>query len=211
MFYRQGAFYSIAYLVTFIVMIVAWSREYTVLKRIESAELSRKLYITSGIFSFSYVVRTVVNFIAWVDGQALTNLQTTCCEDQTDGWAFVVFFVHFFGEIFPLFVLFCMQLRLTQDSRKASLTEEELNAENDKLFSPELLGIMGDTLIQRPTVTCNHEDSPEMLPGSRDRNSMADSFQMRDSVSPTQDPLERSLYKLRTSNDAAAIKNSLLD
>jgi hypothetical protein len=182
--FRQGAYYSTAYLVTFIVMVVAWSREYTVLKRIESAELSRKLFYTSGIFSFSYIVRTVVNFIALVDGPALTKLQTNSCINQTDGWAILVFCTHFFGEIFPLFVLFSMELKLTKSNRNITETEEELNSEDGLPFTSERFGIVGDTLVQRPTVTFNEddEDSPERMPGSREKSSMVDSFQMRDSV-----------------------------
>lgn len=77
-----------------------------------------------------------------------------------------------------------MQLTLTKSNRRFIETDEELHSEDGLPFKSERLGILGDTLVQRPTVTFDEdfEDSPERMPGSREKSSIVDSFQMRDSV-----------------------------
>lgn len=91
-------------------MIVAWSREYDILKGFAQFNNlpARNLLIISGIFAFSYIVRTVLNFVAFFDEKALVNLQKSSCLNSTDGWAFLVFFTHFLGEVLPLFFIFCV-------------------------------------------------------------------------------------------------------
>ena len=69
----------------------------------------------------------MLNFVALFDVTALVDLQEKSCNDGTDGWAILVFCLHFFGEILPLSLLFCMQisiyrdkmLKFTRDSEKA--------------------------------------------------------------------------------------------
>lgn len=73
---RTGLFFSVTYLLTFIVMVLAWLNEYKVVARL--AEINKipaqNLIITSGIFAFSFIVRTVLDFTALVDSKAIINL-----------------------------------------------------------------------------------------------------------------------------------------
>jgi hypothetical protein len=50
-------------------MIVAWTREYSVLKGFAQFNNlpARNLLIISGMFAFSYIVRTILNFVAFLD------------------------------------------------------------------------------------------------------------------------------------------------
>jgi hypothetical protein len=89
-------------------MMFAWTKEYKVLKKF--AEMNRipfrNLLITSGVFAFSFIVRTLLDFTATVDTNKLMKLQTNSCNNNSAGWALLVFFTHFLGEIFPLSLLF---------------------------------------------------------------------------------------------------------
>ena len=75
-FFRTGFFFSFAYGFTFVLMMISWSNEYKVLKSF--AEMNqipfRNLLITSGVFAFSFIVRTLLDFIAAVDTEVLINL-----------------------------------------------------------------------------------------------------------------------------------------
>jgi hypothetical protein len=89
-------------------MMFAWTKEYKILKSF--AEMNRipfrNLLITSGVFAFSFIVRTLLDFTATVDTKKLVALQYNSCKNSTAGWALLVFFTHFLGEIFPLSLLF---------------------------------------------------------------------------------------------------------
>jgi hypothetical protein len=91
-------------------MIVAWTREYNVLKGFAQFNNlpARNLLIISGIFAFSYMVRTILNFVAFFNKNLLMNLQENSCYYNTVGWALLVFSTHFFGEVLPLFFIFCV-------------------------------------------------------------------------------------------------------
>jgi hypothetical protein len=96
-------------------MIVAWTREYNILKGFAQFNNlpARNLLIISGIFAFSYIVRTILNFVAFFDSKSLTKLQKNSCDNKSDGWALLVFFTHFLGEVLPLFFIFCVQRTMT--------------------------------------------------------------------------------------------------
>ena len=115
-YFRTGFFFSFAYLLTFIVMVLAWLNEYKVLASLAETNKipAQNLIITSGIFAFSFVVRTVLDFTALVDSKAILNLQSTSCVNDKAGWAILVFITHFLGEIMPLSVLFWLQAKIYQ-------------------------------------------------------------------------------------------------
>ena len=58
---------------TFIVMVLAWLKEYKILASLAEQNKipANNLLITSGIFAFSFIVRTVLDFTAVVDAKAL--------------------------------------------------------------------------------------------------------------------------------------------
>lgn len=115
-YFRTGFFFSIAYGFTFVLMMFAWTKEYKILKSF--AEMNRipfrNLLISSGVFAFSFIVRTLLDFTATVDTKKLVALQYNSCKNNTAGWALLVFFTHFLGEIFPLSLLFWLQAKMYQ-------------------------------------------------------------------------------------------------
>ena len=60
-------------------------------------------------------------------------MQTECCENNGVAWALMIFFLHFLGEVFPLAVLFWMQIVLSR--LKIQLAQHQygdtLNDESD--------------------------------------------------------------------------------
>lgn len=73
---RTGLFFSFAYLLTFIVMVLTWLNEYKILASfaVTNKIPAQNLIITSGIFAFSFVIRTVLDFTALVDTTVILNL-----------------------------------------------------------------------------------------------------------------------------------------
>lgn len=137
---RLGGYYTGSYLLTLVVMIWAWTREYRVLNRFSQPNYipARNLLITTGIFAGSYVLRTILNFVALFDAQSLVNLQVNSCENGTDGWAILVFCIHFFGEILPLSLLFCMQISIYRN-KVLKFSREADKARTETLDSERLL------------------------------------------------------------------------
>ena len=70
----------------------------------ERSPAKRVLYIGI-IYGFSFFIRTALNFTAFVHPETILNIQENGCNGSV-GWAFLVFSVHFFGEILPLSLLF---------------------------------------------------------------------------------------------------------
>lgn len=113
---RTGFFFSFAYLLTFFFMVFAWLKEYEILNRFATNNKipARNLLLTSGVFAFSFIVRTLLDFTALFDAKDLINLQEESCLNNKAGWALLVFGVHFFGEILPLSLLFWLQAKIYQ-------------------------------------------------------------------------------------------------
>lgn len=109
-------------------MCAAWLKEYSVLKRfaLYNKIPTRNLLITTGIFSLSYVVRTLLNLLSLIDPTKLRNLQMNSCLNGSIGWALVVFFTHFLGEILPLFLLFWMQLTMYAKKIEEEIPQTDL-------------------------------------------------------------------------------------
>lgn len=90
----------------------------------------KNLLITTGIFAFSFGIRTLIDFIQLIDPDMFVNLQDNSCFNNTAGWALLVFFMHCFGEVLPLSVLFWVQLktnkgRKTANSRASTVSKRE--------------------------------------------------------------------------------------
>jgi len=74
--FRTGIFFFLAYLMTFIVMVIAYIKEYQILSRLaEHNQIPAKnLLITSGVFAFSFIVRTLLDLTAVVDAKAILGV-----------------------------------------------------------------------------------------------------------------------------------------
>jgi len=66
---------------TLIVMVVAWLGEFNVLQRFALTKQipTRNLLLTSGIFAFSYLVRTIIDSLAVLAPETLKQLQLSSC------------------------------------------------------------------------------------------------------------------------------------
>jgi hypothetical protein len=63
-------------------MVVCYIQEYQVLKRFAQVNQipANNVLITSGIFAFSYSIRTAIDFVQ-ISSDCLMTLQTVSCED----------------------------------------------------------------------------------------------------------------------------------
>ena len=61
---------------TFIVMVVAYMKEYQILSRLAEQNKipANNLLITSGVFAFSFIVRTLLDLTAVVDAKAILGV-----------------------------------------------------------------------------------------------------------------------------------------
>jgi len=126
---------------TLIVMVVAWLGEFNVLQRFALTKQipTRNLLLTSGIFAFSYLVRTIIDSLAVLAPETLKQLQLSSCEEQNIKWAVLVFFLHFLGEVLPLSLLFWMQAKLyfgEQDDDSKERMEETYYADDFRQTLP---------------------------------------------------------------------------
>jgi hypothetical protein len=62
-------------------MVFAWLKEYEILNRFATNNKipARNLLLTSGVFAFSFIVRTLLDFTALFDAKGLINLQEDSC------------------------------------------------------------------------------------------------------------------------------------
>jgi hypothetical protein len=92
-------------------MVYCGYREYPVVKQFaENNKLPTvNLLITLVTFTFSYIIRTIVELIVLFHAATIANFQVNSCTNGNDGWAIFVFFYHLFGEVFPLSMMFWMQ------------------------------------------------------------------------------------------------------
>ena len=158
------------------------------------------MLITTGIFSGSYVLRTILNFFALFDGQALVNLQVNSCENGTDGWAMLVFCLHFFGEVLPLSLLFCMQISIYRD-KFLKFSRESEKAIDKSLDSDRLLReTTGETTRQTEGLRVTYKDAQSCM-SSENILTLIDSQSpdspLDEATSPNRDGLTQSLERLR--------------
>jgi len=67
-----------------------------------------KAQISFGIYSLSFIIRATFNILALFDSKSITDLQTNSCLNCNGHWAFLIFFIAFFGEVLPLTLLYFM-------------------------------------------------------------------------------------------------------
>lgn len=115
-------------------MVYCFSKEYAILKQFAQHNNVpvNNLLITMFIFGFSYSIRSGVDLMQAIDNQILYQLQLNCCVNDSKGYALVLFFLHFFGEVLPLSVLFWLQAKIYSD-RPKPLPEVK---EQEPSFSP---------------------------------------------------------------------------
>jgi len=112
-----AGFFDVAYLAAFCLLMVIAYKENKLLKAKFGLNQGNPLWrfrVTVCTYAGSFLFRAIFNLYIVSNSAEIDEIQKNSCEDNTVGWALIVFFLHFLGEVFPLAVLFWMQIVLSR-------------------------------------------------------------------------------------------------